>query len=468
MLGGYRRTQPGMKSTLGGNTSAASPPRRFTSWRMLADTATVGGWTSIAKIAGAVKVILAARLFGTADAMDAYLIAFLLPSFFIDMLSGPLDSALIPTLIEVRENKGRAAAESLYASVLAAAGIGFFGAALVAALTSGLFLPVLASGFQPSKLALTQYLLLLMIVVVPLSGIASTWRAILNSEHRFAAAAAIPAITPVVSIFALFFAGKQYGVAALAIGTVAGGALEAIAAGVGAKLAGYTIVPRWSGLSFALRQVAAQYAPLVAVTLVMTGSALVDQGMAARLGSGSVAALSYGTRLLGVLIVIGPTAVGTAVLPHISTSVMLAEPKALRRRLRTYGLFVLAVILPVTAGLMYFSEPIVRVLFQKGAFSEEATNLVSAVQKASLLQLPIAVLLALEVRLTSALKVNRLLYRVAALSLVLTFGFDVLFMRWLGVVGIAFAGAAVRLVSSLYLSCKIFTLRGASYGFQTN
>src|SRR5260370_42379391 len=116
-------------------------------------------------------------------------------------------------------------------------------------------------------------------------------------------------------------------------------------------------------MSITLRQVAAQYAPLVAVTLVMTGSALVDQGMAGRLVSGSVAALSYGTRLLGVLIVIGPTAVGTAGLPHISTAPILAEPKALRKTLRTYGLFVLAVILPATAGLVYFSHPLVSALF---------------------------------------------------------------------------------------------------------
>src|SRR5438128_11942011 len=130
-----------MKSTSGDNALAASRPRRFTGWRMLADTVTVGGWTSMAKIAGAVKVILAARLLGRGDAMDAYLIAFLLPSFFIAMLSGPLDSALILTLIHVREKIGRVAAEGLYASVLAAAGIGSFAAVRVAALTSGFFLP---------------------------------------------------------------------------------------------------------------------------------------------------------------------------------------------------------------------------------------------------------------------------------------------------------------------------------------
>src|SRR5258708_15856081 len=143
MLGGYRRTQHCMKSTSGAKTPPASRFRRFTSWRMLADTATVGGWTSIAKVAGAVKVILAARLFGTGDAMDAYLIAFLLPSFFIDMLSSPLDSALIPTLIEVRETKGRAAAESLYLSVLAAAPLAFFVPSLFAPLPPRPFLPTL-------------------------------------------------------------------------------------------------------------------------------------------------------------------------------------------------------------------------------------------------------------------------------------------------------------------------------------
>jgi putative peptidoglycan lipid II flippase len=426
---------------------------------MLADTLTVGGWTSVVKLAGAVKVILAARLFGAGDAMDAYLIAFLLPSFFMDMFAGPLDSALIPSLIEVREQRGRSAAEALYRTVLAAAAAGLLLAAAAAAVLSGLLLPLIASSFPAGKLGFTQQLLLLMLPVVPLCGLASTWRAALNSEHRFGYSAAIPAITPIVSILALVTAGEQYGVLALAAGTLTGGTLEAILAGAGAKRLGYPILPRWYGISPALRQAGEQYVPLVAMTFVMTGSALIDQSMAAHLSSGSVAALSYGTRLLGVLVVIGPTAMGTAVLPHISATAVLAEPSALSRALRSYGLFIFAVILPATAVLVYFSGPIIQVLFQKGAFDAAATHLVSNVQRASLLQLPVAVLLALEIRLSSALKANRVLYRVAALSLLLTLGLDLLFMRWWGVVGIALAGFVTRLVSSLYLSCKFSGLR---------
>src|ERR1700676_1017970 len=185
-----------------------APPRRFTSGRMLADTVTVGGWTSLAKLAGAVKLILAARLFGAGDAMDAYLIAFLLPSFFIDMLASPLDSALIPTMIELREKRGQEAAEQLYRSTLALAGAGLLLAAGVVAAASALVLPLMASSFPPDKLAYTRALLLLMIAVVPLSGLSSTWRAVLNSEHQFGYSAAVQAITPLVSIFALFMAGR--------------------------------------------------------------------------------------------------------------------------------------------------------------------------------------------------------------------------------------------------------------------
>src|SRR5579864_1751195 len=247
MLGGvdYRRKyatagEP-MKPAL--EKSSDAPPRRLTSRRMLADTVTVGGWTSLAKLAGAVKLILAARLFGAGDAMDAYLIAFLLPSFFIDMFAGPLDSALIPTLIEVREKSGKEAAQQLYRATLGAAGAVLLLAAVGVVAASAVLLPMMASSFPAAKLGYTRHLLMLMIAVIPLSGLSCTWRAVLNSEHQFAYSAAVPAITPLMSIVALYVAGKQYGVFALAAGTLTGGALEAILAGTGVKRMGYPIVP---------------------------------------------------------------------------------------------------------------------------------------------------------------------------------------------------------------------------------
>ncbi len=200
---------------------------------------------------------------------------------------------------------------------------------VVVAAASALILPLVASSFPPDKLAYTAALLLLMIAVVPLSGLSSTWRAVLNSEHQFrvrgrrACHHAARFDRGIVRRWAnsteCWRWQSRRSPAALWKRSWPASASRRL---------GYPIIPRWTGVSPALRQVAAQYAPLVAITLVMTGSALVDQSVAARLGSGSVAALSYGTRLLGVLMVIGPTAMGTAVLPHISAAAVLARTRA--------------------------------------------------------------------------------------------------------------------------------------------
>src|SRR5258708_4099097 len=91
---------------------------RHLSGRVLWQMATVGVSTGVVKVAGAAKVVLMARAFGMSDGLDAYLIAFVLPSFVSDTLSGSLPSALLPAFIEAREKQGRAAALRLYASVL--------------------------------------------------------------------------------------------------------------------------------------------------------------------------------------------------------------------------------------------------------------------------------------------------------------------------------------------------------------
>src|SRR5258706_14804753 len=94
---------------------------RAVSWRVLFQMATVGAYTAVVKTAGAAKVVLTARAFGMSDGLDAYLIAFLLPSFVADTLSGSLGPALVPAFIDVREKQGRAAASRLYSNILAGA-----------------------------------------------------------------------------------------------------------------------------------------------------------------------------------------------------------------------------------------------------------------------------------------------------------------------------------------------------------
>jgi putative peptidoglycan lipid II flippase len=437
----------------------SSARAREVSWRVLFQMLTVGAATVLVKVAAAAKVVVTARAFGTSNGLDAYLIAFLLPVFVGDTLAGGLTSSLIPTFIEVQKVRGREAAERLYRSVMAA-GLGLL---MVAAALTGMIAPwlfrILGSSFDAQKLTLTVSLFWVMLPCLPIGAVATCYRAILNTEERFAVPSLLWGITPVISIALLIAFGRTWGVYTLALGTLIGAVTEAAFLAVAMKRRGYSIVPRWFGREPAVEQVAKQYGPIVGSVLMLGGAPLIDQSVASMLGPGSVAALNYGTRVTVVLIAVGPSAVATAILPHFSRLTVTEDPKNIRHSLRSYMAIVLAVTLPVVIGMMVLSEPIVRLLFQRGEFTAEATHVVARIQRFSLLQIPTAMVMALVLRFISSIKANRVLLPVAGACAALNVALDYVLARSIGIAGIPLAAAGVQLAAMLYL---LHVIRGYS------
>ena len=413
--------------------------------------ATVGAYTGLVKIAGAAKVVFTARAFGMSDGLDAYLIAFLLPSFIGDTLAGSLTSAFVPTFIEVRELEGRESANRLYRSVLAASAALLTLAALVFGLLAPWVLRVLASSFPAPKLALTVSMFWVMLPIIPFAAFSVTWRSILNTEGHFAIPAVLPALTPLATIAFLLRFGNSWGVYSLAAGTLVGSAAEVVLLAVGMSRRGFPILPQWGGRGWALDQVVAQYGPVIAGVLLLGGAPLIDQSIAAMLASGSVAALNYGTRLNTVLVAVGPSAVATAILPHFSKLTVTEDWNHIRQSLRSYALVILAVTIPAVAILIVFSQPLVRLFFERGQFTGANTGLVAQIQRFSLLQIPPAMVMALTLRLISSMKANQLLLRAAAFAATLNLALDLLLTRWIGIAGIALATAIVQFATLIYI-----------------
>jgi putative peptidoglycan lipid II flippase len=97
--------------------------------------------------------------------------------------------------------------------------------------------------------------------------------------------------------------------------------------------------------------------------------------------------------------------------------------------------------------LVVCSGALVRAFFQHGAFQADAAQLVTQVQRFSLLQAPFAILLTIATRLTAALSLNRLLVRMGVAALAADIILDVVFSRWMGVAGIALTALCVQCIS---------------------
>lgn len=406
----------------------------------------VAALTALVKVAAVVKELVVAWRFGTGDSLDAFLIAFVVPSFIINVVAGSFNAALIPTYIQVREQEGTKAAQRLLSgSTVWSLGLLAITTILMV-FTAPLYLPLIASGFSPEKLNLTFQLLCITTPVVLLSGLIVLWGAVLNAGERFAMAALSPVITPAITILFLL-ASKSWGIFALAASLVCGATLELVLLGAALHRQGISLLPRWYGFDTHLRQVANQFAPMIAGSFLMCSSGLVDQSMAAMLSPGSVAALNYGNRVIAFPITLASTALSTAVIPYFSKMVACDDWTGVRHTLKYYMRLIFAFSVPLTGLLIIFSESIVQILFQRGSFTANDTHLVAQIQAFFALQIPFYVAGMLVVRLISAMRTNQILMYGSACNLVINIVLNYLFTQWLGVSGIALSTSCVYVFS---------------------
>ncbi len=425
--------------------------RQSANRRVLAALFTVGSFSLLGKVSAFAKDAVVAYQFGRGDELDAFLIALVVPQFTITLLGGSLNAALIPTYIQVREQEGPEAAQRVFSTVTQLTGGFLILTCLMLLLSAHWLMPLLAGGYSPEKLSLAKALYGVLLSTVLFSGIGTTWGAVLNAGNRFAWAAAVPMVTSMVTMVSVLLLARAWSVYTLAAAAVAGAFIEAALLGWQLKRVGVSLLPRWHGLSPSTKQVLGQYWPMVAAAFLMGSTHLVSQGMAAMLDPGSVSALGYGNKMTAVLLGIGATAVGTAFLPHFSRMAASGDWIGMRQTLFTYtGLF-LAATIPLIALLIYLSEPLVEILFQRGAFSASDTRIVGQVQAAYLLQVPFYLIGMLFVRCVTALRSTRVMVWGNIINLVACIVLTYVLMHLFGVVGIALATSTMYGISCVFL-----------------
>jgi len=299
----------------------------------------------------------------------------------------------------------------------------------------------------PERLELTKRMSYILTPTLVVTGTTMTWAAILNAHQRFAPSAAATLAVPLLAIAALLVFGRTTGIRALAWGTLVGFLVEAAIVGWALRRQGISLLPRWHGLTPAVRRVIGQYLPMVAGMVAMGTNGPIDQIMAARLGAGSVAALGYGGKIEAFVVAVGVASIGAAVLPHFSRLAATEDWIALRSTIRRYATVLVLLALPVTVGLIAFSEPMVRLLFQRGAFTPEDTRLVARIQSFLLLALPVKFAGLLSIRFIMAVKANHVLMWTSILNALVNVAANYVLSRYLGVAGIALSTTVVMVVS---------------------
>jgi len=418
---------------------------KSTNRRVLSAAVAVGAFGLAARLAmGAQDLVLAWR-FGAGADMDTLVLAMAIPAFAWAVLGGAMESAFVPTYVRLKESDSGEAAAALFRSVARSLVCLLAACCLLLALALPWLGPRLAPAFDPSQLRLVTLLGWILIPTVLFRTLTSLGRALLNSHSRFAIPASAPILTP-LAVVASLIAFRDRGIVAVAAGVALGSALELALVYWQAWRHGRI---RGGKAGSQARQVWRQYTPMILGASLLAATTLVDQVTAARLGRGSLATLAFGGKLALVLAAFPAMALGTAIIPEYSRLIARHDWAGVRHTLATWRRLLWLVSIPVVGLLILCSPALVRILFERGAFTPEDTARVASVQAIYLLQVPFYVAGVVGARLLSALLWNDAQLAIAAASLTLKVGLNILLAPRLGVAGIALATSLMYAASYL-------------------
>lgn len=411
---------------------------------LLRSVATIGSYTLVSRVFGFVRDILTAAILGAGPVADAFFVAQRLPNLFRSLFAeGAFSAAFVPLAASAMHEGGKPAVREFAEEAFAV----LFAALLIFCTLGEIFMPavmhVIAPGFtdDPEKfdlvVALTRitFPYLLFISLVALQG------GLLNSLDRFAAAAATPVflnIFLIAGLWAMAHFGRSDG-HVLAWALTAAGVAQFLWLAVSCAQAGVLIRPRLPRLTPKVRRTLGIMGPAVIGAGVTQVNLMISTALASLLPEGSVSYLYYADRLNQLPLGVVGIAVATAILPPLSRQVHGGDlAGAIHTQNRGVELSVLLT-LPAAIGLGILAQPILAVLFERGAFGDAATSATAAALAAYAAGLPAFVLVKVLAPAFFARQDTKTPVKIAIAAMAINLGVTLLLMRPLAHIGVAIA-----------------------------
>ncbi len=441
--------------------------------------------TLASRILGYLRDMLIANFFGAGLVADAFFVAYRIPNLLRRLLGeGALSASFIPVFTEYLTTKPKEEAQRLarisgllllaILSILTILGIIF----------SPIIVRVIAPGFikDPQKLSLTITLTRILFPFMIAIGMAALALGILNSLHRFIIPALAPCLLSISEIFFILFICPlmERPIIGLVLGVLVGGFAQfffqvpslvrrgfVIPAGKSSnnprlKLMDYpqnllknlsVLWKRWTSILNhpGVKRIGLLMLPATLGLSVSQVNTFVDTICASLLREGSVTALYYANRLMQLPLALFGTAIATVALPMMSRSVAATNMEELKNTLSLSLRMIMFTIIPASLGLIILGSPIISLLFERGRFTAQSTQVTSW----ALLFYSTGIVAYAGVKVVASafysMQDTRTPVRIASIAMGVNIVLNLILMRILDVGGLAFATAIASFINLLIL-----------------
>ncbi len=429
--------------------------------RLGRSTALFSAATALSRIAGLVREIVAASYFGVTAQMSAFTIAFQVPNLVRSLFAdAAIQAAFVPVFTEHLEQGRKREAFRLASTLI------FLVALILGALTAIFILaaPVVMPLFVPDRYSdvtdLTVTLSRLLFPIVLLLGVTGMVVGVLNSYDRFGAFAISPffwnvAIIAVLAGLAPAFPDEDE-IYAYAIGVLVGTTIQ-------------LMIPAWDlrntpyGLRRAVmamftfrredwkdsnvRRILLLMLPVTLSLGLINVNLVINSTVGFLVSEQAPAAIDKAFRIYMLPQGVFSVAIATVLFPTLSRYAARRDFDSLRRTMANGIRQILLMLVPAAAAILVLSEPMTRLIYERGVFDDASTQIVSEALFWFAFSLPFNGVFLLQTRTFFSLQRPWLPTLISLGNLVITAGLAFAFYKPFGVGGIVSATAIATIAS---------------------
>lgn len=363
--------------------------------------ASVGGATMASRLLGFVREALIGAALGSGPVADAFYAAFRFPNLFRRIFAeGAFNTAFIPLFAKSLEGGGEAEAKRFaehVLSVLVAVLLGVTALAMIAMplLVATVIAPKFAD--TPDKFDLTVLMTRIMFPYLFCMSLVAMFSGILNSFRHYFLAAIVPVLLNAILIVALIGAmqtgASQYETGLwLAWGVCISGFAQLALLVLGVAKLGFPLGLSMPHFTPDIKRLLWLMAPAVVTGGVTQINLLVGQ-MIASAQDGAIALLNYADRLNQLPLGVIGVAIGVVLLPELTRSLRAGNERDVQHLQNRSLEFGYGLTLPAAVGMMVMPAPMINLVYERGAFTAETTQLAAAALSAFAAGLPAFVLI---------------------------------------------------------------------------
>lgn len=342
---------------------------------LLRGTAIVAILTLVSRLLGFVRELLVAILFGASAIADAYFVAFRIPNLLRSIFAeGALNGAFVPVFSDsLAQSKERALLVSRAVSTI------LIGSTIIISVIGIIAAPYIVSLLAPGFIGTERYeicvlLTRIMFPYILFVSLVALINGALNSVNVFGASAIAQILMNMVLVIGACAAMslEAYDAAEmLAWSVLVGGLLQVLAQLPKLNKNGLSIIPTTNIFLPEIKLIGKLFLGALLGAAVYQITIFIGTQLASLLPSGSVAALSYADRLVQLPIGVFSLALSSVLLPILSRAHATQDGDAFEKNLLGSLRYSTFLLIPLSVCIMVLSEPLVRLLFERGKFTAE-------------------------------------------------------------------------------------------------